>query len=168
MWIRRHQYQSAEDGRLSMSATGLESLNHTVQLTHMWINELDERLGWNNKPRSYRLLKAVIQALRDWLPASEAADLAAQLPGLLRGVYYEQWRPAAAPVRKRSRAAFIARVQESFEYDPLALPEQETMAVFELLSKKISAGEIEDVRGGLSEDLQQLWPEPYVEAGALR
>jgi uncharacterized protein (DUF2267 family) len=50
----------------------------------------------------------------------------------------------------------------------LALPEQETMAVFELLSKKISAGEIEDVRGGLPEELQQLWPEPYVEAGALR
>jgi hypothetical protein len=59
-----------------MSA-GLESLDHTVQLTHIWINDLDDRLGWNNKPRSYRLLKAVLHALRDRLQLDEAADFAA-------------------------------------------------------------------------------------------
>ena len=68
-----------------MSTVGLESLDHTVELTHIWINELDDRLGWNNKRRSYRLLKAVLQVLRDWLQLGEAADLAAQLPTLLRG-----------------------------------------------------------------------------------
>ena len=119
-----------------MSAVGLESLDHTVQLTHIWINDLDERLGWNNKPRSYRLLKAVLHALRDWLQISELADLAAQLPGLLRGAYYEQWRPATTPVKKRSKADFIARVEESFKADPLAHPSQAVMAVFELLSKR--------------------------------
>ena len=34
-----------------MSSVGLESLDHTVELTHIWINELDDRLGWNNKPK---------------------------------------------------------------------------------------------------------------------
>ena len=77
-----------------MTAMGLEGLEHMVQVTHTWINDLDDRLGWNNKPRSYRLLKAVLHALRDWLQLNEAADLAAQLPTLLRGAYYEQWRPA--------------------------------------------------------------------------
>ena len=151
-----------------MSAVGLESLDHTVQLTHVWINDLDERLGWNNKPRAYRLLKAVLHALRDWLQISESADLAAQLPGLLRGAYYEQWRPTATPVKKRSKADFIARVEESFRADPLAHPSQAVMAVFELLSEKISAGEIKDVRHALPEDLRHLWPEPYVPAGAVR
>ena len=42
------------------------------------------------------------------------------------------------------------------------------MAVFELLSKKISSGEIEDVRHALPEELRNLWPEPYVAAGAVR
>ena len=151
-----------------MSAVGLESLEHTVQLTHIWINELDERLGWNNKPRSYRLLKAVLHALRDWLQVNEAADLAAQLPGLLRGAYYEQWRPATTPVKKRSKADFIARVEDSFKGDPLARPTQSVMTVFELLSKKITTGEIEDVRRALPEDLRHLWSEPYVETGAVR
>jgi uncharacterized protein (DUF2267 family) len=73
----------------------------------MWINELDDRLGWNNKPRSYRLLKAVLHALRDWLQLNEAADLAAQLPTLLRGAYSEQWRPAVTPVKHRTKADFF-------------------------------------------------------------
>ena len=151
-----------------MTVTGLESLERTVQLTHIWINDLDERLGWNNKARAYRLLRAVLHALRDWLQTTEAADLAAQLPGLLRGTYYEQWRPAITPVKKRSKADFVARVEESFKTDPLAHPSQAVMAVFELLSEKISAGEIEDVRRALPEELRHLWPEPYVPAGAVR
>ena len=151
-----------------MTAVGLEGLEHTVQLTHTWINELDDRLGWNNKPRSYRLLKAVLHALRDWLQLNEAADLAAQLPTLLRGAYYEQWRPATTPVAHRTKADFLARVEDSFKIDALPQTSQAVMAVFELLSKKISPGEIEDVRHALPEELRNLWPEPYVAAGAVR
>jgi uncharacterized protein (DUF2267 family) len=149
-------------------STGLESLDHTVQLTHIWINELDEKLGWNNKPRSYRLLRAVLHALRDWLQVSEAADFAAQLPVLLRGVFYEQWRPAAASARKRSRAAFLAHVQEAFKGDPLILTAREITAVFEVISSKITAGEVEDVRASLPEEVRELWPQPRAEAGAVR
>ena len=43
-----------------MSAVGLESIEHTVQLTHTWINDLDARLGWENKHRSYRLLRTFV------------------------------------------------------------------------------------------------------------
>jgi uncharacterized protein (DUF2267 family) len=145
----------------AMSAVGLESLDHTVQLTHVWINELDERLGWNNRPRAYRLLKAVLHALRDRLQLNEAADLAAQLPTLLRGVYYEQWRPGVSPGKHRTKADFLAQVEQSFKKDPLAHPRQAVMAVFELLSNKITAGEINDVRRALPEELRNLWPEPF-------
>ena len=63
-----------------MSAVGLQSIDHTVQLTHIWINDLDARLGWENKHRSYRLLRSVLQTLRDWLRIEETAGLGAQLP----------------------------------------------------------------------------------------
>ena len=148
-----------------MRSVGLEALDHTVQLTHIWINDLDECLQWNNKARSYRLLKAVLHALRDWLPLNESADFAAQLPTLLRGAYYEQWRPAHTPVTKRSKADFIARVEDSFKADPLAQPLQSVMAVFELLSKKISSGEIADVRNALPGEVRTMWPGPSVAAG---
>jgi uncharacterized protein (DUF2267 family) len=93
--------------------SGLEALDHAVQVTRVWINHLDERLGWENKPRAYRLLKAVLHGLRDWLQINESAHFAAQLPELLRGVYYEQWRPAIVPVKKRSKADFLARFVQS-------------------------------------------------------
>jgi uncharacterized protein (DUF2267 family) len=151
-----------------MSAYGLEGLEHTVQLTHIWINDLDSRLQWNNKARSYRLLKAVLHALRDSLRVNEAVDLGAQLPSLLRGAYYEQWRPAATPVKNRHVEDFLARVSESFRRDPLAEPAKAVMAVFQLLTQKITEGEVEDIRRSLPEEVRNIWPEPYREPGAVR
>lgn len=147
-----------------MSTGGLETLSHTLQLTHIWINELDSILGWDNKARSYRLLRTVLQALRDWLPVNEAADLGAQLPMLLRGAYYEQWRPATTPVKHRSAADFFARVDAAFKQDPLIFTRDAVAAVLELLSSKIAAGEIEDVRNSLPADLRTAWPDPLLKS----
>ena len=80
-----------------MSAVGLEGIDHAVQQAHIWINEVDKRLRWENKARSYRLLKAVLHALRDHLQVNEAADLGAQLPTLIRGVGGPRRRPPPAP-----------------------------------------------------------------------
>ena len=128
-----------------MSAVGLESIDHTVQLTHAWINDLDAQLRWNNKHKSYRVLTVVLHALRDWLPINEAADLAAQLPTHLRGVYYEQWRPATVPVKKRSKVDFLGWVNVVFVNDWLFELEFIVIAVLLLLSDKIIVGEIFDV-----------------------
>jgi len=141
-----------------MSTVGLESIDHTVQLTHIWINDLDTRLGWDDKHRSYRLLRTVLQAVRDWLPVNEAVKLGAQLPTLLRGAYYEHWRPATTPVKQRAKADFIGRVADAFEKDPILFTSEAVAAVFALLSEKIAAGEIEDVRHALPADIRALWP----------
>jgi len=151
----------------AMATHGLESLEHTVELTHVWINALDERLRWNRKPRTYRLLKAVLHALRHWLPHEEAADLAAQLPTLLRGAYYEQWQPAHTPVKHRKRADFLARVDAAFAADPLADTAEAVTAVFDVLSEKISLGEVEDVRRSLPEDVRNLWLAPSLTFGEI-
>ncbi len=143
-----------------MSTVGLESIDHTVQLTHVWINEVDRLLGWNNKARAYRLLRSVLHALRDWLQVNEAVDLAAQFPSLLRGVYYEHWRPAATPTKERGKASFLARIDEAFKTDPIDDTAKAVTAVFRLLSEKVSAGEIADVRQALPADLRALWPVP--------
>jgi uncharacterized protein (DUF2267 family) len=143
-----------------MSAVGLESIDHTVQLTHIWINELDARLGWEDKHRSYRLLRTVLQAIRDSLMVDEAAGFGAQLPELLRGVYYEHWRPATTPVKKRSKADFIARIDTAFKADPIGFTPDAISAVFELLSDKITAGEIQQVHHALPADIRALWPLP--------
>lgn len=140
-----------------MSTQGLESIDHTVQLTHIWINELDEQLGWNDKQRSYRLLRTLLHALRDWLPADESANLAAQLPTLLRGVYYEHWRPATTPVAQRSKADFLDRIDRAFVKDPIMFIEETLSIAFRFLNGKISAGELQDVHRSLPADIRALW-----------
>jgi uncharacterized protein (DUF2267 family) len=76
----------------------------------------------------------------------------------LRGVYYEQWRPATVPAKKRSKADFLARINAAFINEPLPEPEFTVTAVLLLLSDKITAGEISDVREALPADLRALWP----------
>ena len=98
--------------------------------------------------------------LRDWLSVNDAAHFGAQLPELLRGVYYEHWRPANRREKHRSRTDFLARVADAFEKDPIIYVSEAVMAVFDLLSHKLSAGEIEKVRHALPADLRSLWPVP--------
>ena len=102
-----------------MSTQGLEGLERTVQLTHIWINDLDRRLKWNDKARSYRLLKAVLHSLRDSLHVKEVADLGAQLPALLRGAFYEQWKPLAIEPRKKQRRRIFGASTTVFHQGPI-------------------------------------------------
>ncbi len=89
---------------------------------------------------------------------NDAAHLGAQLPILLGGVYYEDWRPAATPVKTRDRASFLARIEEAFVTDPMGDTLEAVSATFRLVSEKLTAGEIDKVRQALPSDLRALWP----------
>ena len=141
-----------------MTVSTIHGLEHTVHLTNEWLIQLKERLDWADNQRSYRLLRSALQALRDWLDVNEAAHLGAQLPMLVRGIYYEGWHPAKTPVKERSKDAFIARLESQFETDPMEDPQEALRAVFWLLDTRVSEGEIEDVKHALPKQLRELWP----------
>jgi uncharacterized protein (DUF2267 family) len=96
-----------------------------------------------------------LHALRDRLTVEEAAELAAQLPMLIRGLYYEAWDPSKVPV-KMDREEFLGRVRQDFNYDVKGgvVPLVET--VLHALRRHISDGEWEDVRSSLPRDLASL------------
>jgi uncharacterized protein (DUF2267 family) len=75
---------------------------------------------------------------------------------LLRGVYFERWRPAHAE-QHWTAERFLSRVGEAFADDPLCVAERGVSAVFALLSGKISTGEIEDVLACLPQQIHDLW-----------
>ena len=128
----------------------------TLQKTHTWLNDMMEELGTDDRQKAYAGMRAALHALRDRLVIEEAADLGAQLPLLLRGVYYEGWKPAGKPVKDRSKREFLSRVTEELR-DPTIEPEAAARALFSTLSKHISRGEIDDVKQILPEEIRQLW-----------
>ena len=68
-----------------MPAGHIDAVDTTIQTTNIWLNELDQAMGWDHRQRTYRLLRAVLHALRDRLPVNEATDLGAQLRANLAG-----------------------------------------------------------------------------------
>jgi len=140
-----------------MGGTSITGFTQSAQQAQQWVNELADYLNWD-KRRAYHLLRCVLHALRDWLPQKEMTDLAAQLPVLIRGIYFEGWKPLDTPVWDRKKDDFIARVQHAFSDDLLNDPEAAVTAVFRLLDRHVSHGEIEEVRNSLKKSLRELWP----------
>ena len=141
-----------------MSSKGLEVIDHSVQLAHEWINELAEKLGWQDQKQVLQLLRSVLTGIRDHLPHEESAGFAAQLPILLRGMYYEGWRPAKTPGPDRSKEGFVARIESHFAMDREYSGEKDITLVMRFLSGKVTSGEISDVRNALPPKIRSLWP----------
>jgi hypothetical protein len=93
-----------------MATTGLDTFDRSVQKSNEWLKDLMERLGTDDRRYAYRVLRAHFHLLRDRLTVDEAAQLAAQLPHLLRGVFYEGWDPSRTPETYRHREEFLSRL----------------------------------------------------------
>jgi len=151
-----------EKGDAAMSATGLEVFDTTLQKTNSWLRDLMRVLPTQDRHTAYIALRATLHALRDRLTVQEVAQLGAQLPMLIRGLYYEGWNPSGKPLRVRHKEQFLAHIEEQYRgsgrFDDLTDPERMAQAVFTVLAEHISAGEIEDVKHILPAELRALWP----------
>jgi uncharacterized protein (DUF2267 family) len=133
----------------------LDVIDTTVQKTYRWINELSGDLGGVPRRDAYDVLRAFLHVLRDRLVIDEAAHLGAQLPLLVRGVYYEGWDPAQVPT-KLGREEFVDRfLQEARMKHPID-PERAMRSAASTLRRHVSAGEYEEVLGSLPASLRDL------------
>lgn len=104
------------------------------------------------------MLRAVLHQLRDRLTMQEALDLGAQLPLIVRGIYFEGWRPSHTPEKVRTREKFLDGV--IFKLLPHQIPPESAVRdVFALLARHCDPGEIGDVIEQLPKDIKTLWPQ---------
>jgi uncharacterized protein (DUF2267 family) len=126
-------------------STGLDVFDRGTQRSNQWLKALEQRLGTQDRRYAYRVLRGYFHVLRDRLTVDEAAQLAAQLPNLLRGVFYEGWDPSRTPETYRDRETFLLRLAEGAS---LAGPTEASVAAeaaTDVLAGQISAGEVQDV-----------------------
>jgi uncharacterized protein (DUF2267 family) len=145
-----------------MSLTTINPLESTVHTTNVWLKELMDELGWADHHRAYLALRAVLHTLRDRLTVAETADLGAQLPMLIRDLYYEGWTPRGKPVKERKQEDFLAHIAVALPGHAENFPEEVAWAVFKVLQRHVSTGEIGDVKQVLPAPIRSLWPEGKV------
>jgi uncharacterized protein (DUF2267 family) len=151
-----------------MSQTGLDVFDTTLHETNAWLKDIHEKLGWGDRQLAYHALRSTLQTLRDRIPPDLAANLAAHLPMLIRGIYYEGYSPGSTPRPLRTREAFLAVVEERYGYrEPVAYDDL-VRAVFSTLNEHVPLTQIDKVRKALGEELQALWPEAEASGGTTR
>lgn len=127
-----------------MSLTTFAPIQTTLQTTDLWLRDLMEDLGWQDRCRAYRALQVVLHALRDRLPVEAVAALGAQLPLLVRGLYYEGWSPGGKPLEEIEKEDFFAHIAAALQNNPEVDAERVARAVFKVLKRYAPSGEIRD------------------------
>lgn len=138
-----------------MSATGIDVFDKTLQTTNVWINEVMAELG-PDRQVAWKVLSVVLHKLRDRIPTGLAAHLGAELPILVRGVYYDQFEPAKQPT-DCDLEEFVAEVKEWLSDIRPVNPRDGIRAVFGVLSRHVPSGQIVKVQDALPKDLRAFW-----------
>lgn len=141
-----------------MATQPVHIFDASLHAANLWLKELAAKLGPPDPHVAYWALRATLHALRDRLPLANAINLGAQLPLLIRGLYYEAWHVAGTPTKERHREAFIGHVADLVPREVDLAPEPAVRAVFALLAERIDPGEVTKVIGVLPADLRSLWP----------
>jgi uncharacterized protein (DUF2267 family) len=140
-----------------MSTTGLPVLDTTVQETNLWLKAIMEGLHTDDRHLAYLCLRTTLHALRDRLGPEHAVHLAAQLPMLVRGLYFEGWHMAGTPTKERTRAAFFEHLRGELPSGSAIDPNMASRSVFVVLSQKLDPGEVDKVIERLPAELRDLW-----------
>jgi uncharacterized protein (DUF2267 family) len=134
----------------------VDLIDRSAEKMNVWLNELCDELGSDDRQAAYRVLRAYLHAVRDRLPVNEAAQLAAQLPELIRGVYYEDWVPARTPINYRNVDEFLDRVAGEAQLRGETQASYACAAAARVLRNHVSAGEIEDVVAVFPDDMRPV------------
>jgi uncharacterized protein (DUF2267 family) len=93
-------------------AAHVDTLEQSFEAAVAWLDTLAADLG-GSRAGAYRVMSAVLHALRDNLTVAQGAELAAELPIAVKGIFYDGWDPTLVPSRERRSAAFIDRVRRA-------------------------------------------------------
>lgn len=137
-------------------------IDHAIHDTDIWLKDLTERVGGDDRQYALGLLRAVLHALRDRVGPTNAIHFGAQLPTVIRGIYYEGWKGEEPQTKERHIDEFLEHVRAEANQPLHGNAEHDVRAVFTMLCDRMDDGEIAKLVHRLPKDLRRLWP-PIVE-----
>jgi uncharacterized protein (DUF2267 family) len=137
-----------------MTTTRVDIIDRSVEKAHVWLNDLAEELGTEDRHQAYRVLRAFLHALRDHLSVDETAQLSAQLPIFVRGVFYEGWDPSREHTRDID--SFLTGIVGEGGLAGETEASFAAAAASRVLRRHVSAGEGDSVLHALPQHLREL------------
>lgn len=139
------------------------TFERTLHKSTDWLHDMMTELRTRDPELALVALRAGLHALRDRLTIGESANLAAQLPMLLRGLYYEGWQPAHVPELTRATGDFIEGVHRRTAPHQLD-PYRVIAATAAVLRRHVTPGELAHVVHQLPRAVRELWEERHAPA----
>jgi uncharacterized protein (DUF2267 family) len=133
----------------------IKSFEHGLRSSESWVHDLAQQTGWDNN-HAYHILVSTLRTIRDRLPHEETAHLASQLPLIIRGSYYEGWRPAHTPEKYHAAEEFLERVARGVPGLGIRSSAKAVEQVMQFLDHHLSAGEIRHVLAELPGEISGL------------
>jgi uncharacterized protein (DUF2267 family) len=114
---RRHEGPSGNEG-YGRPRNRMRSMNFEkyAEEGNRFVNEVAFELGTRNRDKAARILRAVLHAVRDRLPAHDAVQFAQGLPMALKGIFIDQYDISDAPVVIRNKEDFIDFIVEKDKF----------------------------------------------------
>jgi uncharacterized protein (DUF2267 family) len=139
-----------------MSVGSVDAIERSVHKTNEWIKAMATGLGTDDRDEAWRLLKAYLEVLRGQLSIDEAAQLAAQLPLVLRGAYWEGFDPGDRSTKARDREDFVTALGIVAQLDDPADADRAADAAGRVLNEHITEGELDDVLSQLPRGVREV------------
>jgi uncharacterized protein (DUF2267 family) len=128
-------------------------IERSADKANSWLRDVASELGGGDRRYAYRALRAVLHVIRDRLALDAVAKLAAQLPTLIRGIYYEDWDPGRTPMPPYTVDTFLEHVVSEGRFSGETEASVAVIAVMGVLRKRLAPGEIDAILAVMPEQL---------------
>ena len=128
-----------------------------------FLREVAKELGTpDDMNHAGRVFTSVMHSFRDMFTPEESLQMISQLPLYVRAVYIDGWKIGRHPRRLKRLDDFLNDVQfnckntASRDFGTLENTKREVEAVFRVIKRHVSEGEIKDVKSQLPTEIQEL------------
>ena len=134
--------------------SAVSSIDRAMSSAQTWVDEVTREFDTDDGEFAYVALRGWLHTLRDRLTVEAAARFAAQLPDLIRGVFYAGWDPGVVPVildRKAYTVRFAREANIAVQDVPKA-----SAAVASALNRLLPPGQLAAVLAQVPADVGVL------------
>jgi len=136
---------------------------------NLMLDEVALEIGFpQNRDLAGRILRSTLHALREVITIEESFQLMAQLPFVIKAMYIEEWKINRKTEKIKHVKDFVRKVvHEDFpaghhDFQTVKDGENAVKAVFKVLRRHVSAGEIDDILATMPKELHKLWGVPHL------